>query len=101
MPTRRRPPSRPFFACAAAASRPFDWGSESRTIVQPRRPDGHVIAAGLDGARTVVVGAVVVAGAVSVVAVVGSGAVSVGVPPVTVKLPPVAVGIAVYTSPSL
>ena len=49
MPTRRRPPSRAFFACAAAASRPFACGSERRTIVQPRSPAGHVIAAGFAG----------------------------------------------------
>ncbi len=64
MPTRRRPPSRAFFAWAAAASRPFVCGSERRTIVQPRRSRGQVIAAGFAGGGGAVVAGVVVEGAV-------------------------------------
>src|SRR6185295_14242925 len=102
-PTRRRPARRAWAAFAFAAARPFAWGSETSTIVQPRRPRGQTIEAGFAGGFGVVVGfGAVVGGFVAVVAgSVGSGAVSVEPSFVTVRLPPVAVEMALGSSPLL
>jgi len=82
-------------AFAAAAGRPPLRGTERRTIVHPRRPEGHEIAAGLRG------GAGANAGGAAVVPapVESSGAVRVAVLSGTVRLPPVAVETATSRSP--